>query len=149
RHAGDALARMGSDPRCSRHWSGGSTMTEAVDLPLPSLRTAENKLVGGVCFAHFVSHYYIMLLAPVFVFVREDYDVSYTELGLAFTAFNVVSTVVQTPTGFLVDRVNARLMLMAGLLTGATALAIAGLVHSFWVFVAMFGFLGLGNTVFH
>src|SRR5215475_6805505 len=110
-------------------------MTQTVDLPLPSERAAENRLVGTVCFAHFVSHYYIMLLAPLFVFVREEYGVSYTELGLAYTAFNVVSTALQTPAGFLIDRVSPRLMLIAGLLLGASAFAVAGLVHSFWVFV--------------
>src|SRR5438552_18179241 len=109
-------------------------MTQAVDLPLPSARASEAKLVGGVCFAHFVSHIYIMLLAPVFIFVREEYDVSYTELGLALTAFNVTSTVFQTPTGFLVDRVSARMVLIAGLLLGSFAVAVAGLAHSFWVF---------------
>lgn len=124
-------------------------MTQAVELPLPSSRTAEAKLVTSVCFAHFVSHYYILLLAPLFIFVREDYGVSYTELGLALTAFHVVSTVFQTPAGFLVDRWNARYMLVAGLLIGAVAFAIAGLVNSFWVFVAMFALAGLGNTVYH
>ena len=124
-------------------------MTQTVDLPLPTTRSAENKLVGGVCFAHFVSHYYIMLLAPLFVFVREDYGVSYTELGLALTAFNVTSTMLQTPMGFLVDRVSARVVLIAGLLLSAIAFAIAGLVHSFWVFVVMFGVAGLGNTAYH
>ncbi len=84
-------------------------MTQAVELPLPPTRASERRLVGGVCFAHFVSHYYIMLLAPLFLFVREDYGVTYTELGLALTAFNVVSTALQTPTGFLVDRVSARM----------------------------------------
>ena len=124
-------------------------MTQTADLLLPTTRNAENKLVGGVCFAHFVSHFYIMLLAPLFVFVREDYGVSYTELGLALTAFNVVSTVVQTPAGFLIDRVSARLVLVAGLLLSAGAFAIAGWVSSFWVFVVMFGVAGLGNTAFH
>ena len=124
-------------------------MTQTVDLPLPSGRTAENRLVGGVCFAHFVSHNYIMLLAPLFIFVREDYGVSYTELGLALTAFNVLSTVLQTPTGFLVDRVSARLVIVAGLLLGAGAFAVAGLVHSFPVFVAMFAVAGIANTVYH
>ena len=124
-------------------------MTQAVELPLPSTRAAETKLVTSVCFAHFVSHYYIMLLAPLFIFVREDYGVSYTELGLALTAFHVVSAVLQTPAGFLVDRVNARHVLIAGLLIGAVAFAIAGLIHSFWVFVAMFALAGLGNTVYH
>ena len=124
-------------------------MTQAVELPLPSTRSAETKLVTSVCFAHFVSHYYILLLAPLFIFVREDYGVSYTELGLALTAFHVVSTVLQTPAGFLVDRWSARYMLVAGLLIGAAAFAIAGLVNSFWVFVAMFALAGLGNTVYH
>jgi FSR family fosmidomycin resistance protein-like MFS transporter len=124
-------------------------MTQTVDLPLPTVRSAENKLVRGVCFAHFVSHFYIMLLAPLFVFVREDYGVSYTELGLALTAFNVTSTALQTPMGFLVDRVSARLVLIAGLLLSASAFAGAGLIDSFWVLVAMFGVAGLGNTVYH
>jgi MFS family permease len=120
-----------------------------VDLTLPSRRAGENKLVGGVCFAHFVSHYYIMLLAPLFVFVRDDYGTSYTELGLAFTAWNVVSSTLQTPMGFLVDRMSARLILIGGLLIEACAFAVAGAVNSFWVFVAMFAVAGLGNTVFH
>jgi MFS family permease len=125
-------------------------MTQVAELPLPSApRAAENRLVTSVCFAHFVSHYYMLLLAPLFIFIREDFGVTYTELGLALTAFNVVSTALQTPVGFLVDRWNARHMLGVGLLIGAAAFAIAGLVNSFWVFVAMFALAGLGNTVYH
>jgi FSR family fosmidomycin resistance protein-like MFS transporter len=124
-------------------------MTQAIDLPLPASRAAETKFVRTVCFVHFASHFYIILLAPLFLFVREDYGVSYTELGLAFTAFNVISTALQTPTGFLVDRVSARFLLIVGLLIGASAFAIAALVDSFWVFVAMFALAGLGNTVYH
>jgi FSR family fosmidomycin resistance protein-like MFS transporter len=124
-------------------------MTEAIDLPLPATRAAETKFVGTVCFVHFASHYYITLLAPLFLFVRADYGVSYTELGLAFTAFNVISTALQTPAGFLVDRVSARLLLIAGLIIGAAAFTIAALVDSYWLFVAMFALAGLGNTVYH
>jgi FSR family fosmidomycin resistance protein-like MFS transporter len=124
-------------------------MTQAIDLPRPATRAAETKFVSTVCFVHFASHYYITLLAPLFLFVRADYGVSYTELGLAFTAFNVVSTALQTPTGFLVDRVSARFLLMVGLVIGAAAFTIAALVNSFWVLVAMFALAGLGNTVYH
>ena len=125
-------------------------MTQVAELPLPSTpRSAETRFVTSICFAHFVSHYYILLLAPLFIFIKEDYGVSYTELGLALTLFNVVSTVGQTPVGFLVDRMNARYMLVAGLLVGAGAFAIVGLVNSFWVFLAMFAVAGLGNTVYH
>jgi MFS family permease len=124
-------------------------MTQAIDLPLPASRAAETRFVGTICFVHFASHYYITLLAPLFLFVRADYGVTYTQLGLAFTAFNVVSTALQTPAGFLVDRVSARLLLIVGLLIGAAAFTIASLVDSYWVFVAMFALAGLGNTVYH
>ena len=80
----------------------------AAELPLPSApRATETRFVTSICFAHFVSHYYILLLAPLFIFIREDFGVTYTELGLALNLFNVVSTVAQTPVGFLVDRLKA------------------------------------------
>jgi MFS family permease len=89
------------------------------------------------------------MLPPLFAFVRADYGVSYTELGLALAAFNVVSAALQTPAGFLVDWLGARILLIIGLLLGAIAFAVAGLVDSFWMLVAMFGLAGVGNTVYH
>ena len=123
-------------------------MSQTADI-LTASRPSYVRLVGVVSAAHFVSHYYIILLAPLLPFVRADYGVSYTEIGLAFAAFNIVSAVGQTPAGFLVDRIGARALLIAGLLVGAAAFAIAGLIDSFWVMVAMFGLAGVGNTVYH
>jgi len=123
-------------------------MTQTAEV-LTASRPSYVRLVGVVSAAHFVSHYYIILLAPLMPFVRDAYGVSYTEIGLAFTAFNIVSAVGQTPAGFLVDRIGARALLVVGLLTGAAALIIAGLIDSFWMLVAMFALLGVGNTVYH
>src|SRR5712691_11516078 len=63
-------------------------MTEAILIPA---RASETRLVGGVCLAHLISHYYMLLLAPLFLFIKADYGVSYTELSLALIVFNVVS----------------------------------------------------------
>jgi len=123
-------------------------MTEAIEL-LAGSRPAHVRIVGAVSAAHFVSHYYILLLAPLLPFVRADYGVSYTEIGLALAAFNTVSATLQTPAGFLVDRLGARTLLIAGLLIGAGAFTLAGLVHSFWMLVAMFALAGVGNTIYH
>src|SRR5262245_62039222 len=123
-------------------------MTQATEvLSLP--RGSEARLVAGVCFAHMMSHYNMLLIAPLFAFIRADYSVSYTELGLALTAFGAVSAVLQTPVGFFIDRTDARASLMAGLLLQAVAIAAAGLIDSFVVFVAMFALMGVGNTVYH
>jgi FSR family fosmidomycin resistance protein-like MFS transporter len=124
-------------------------MTEATNLNFAARRTDDFRLVAGVSGAHFVSHFYMLVLPPLFAFVRADYAVSYTEVGLALTVFNTVSAVAQTPAGFLIDRINARLALIAGLVLGAAGFAIAALVDSYWMLIAMFGLIGLGNTVYH
>ena len=122
-------------------------MTQAISLP--ASRVGELKVVAPVCAAHFLSHYYMIMLAPLLAFVRADYGVSYTDLALALTAFNVVSAALQTPAGFLVDRIGARYVLLAGVAVGTAAFAVAGIVDSFAVFVAMYAVAGLGNTVYH
>jgi MFS transporter, FSR family, fosmidomycin resistance protein len=122
-------------------------MTQAISVR--SIRPAESRLIAAVCAAHMMSHYYMLLLAPLFVFVRADFNVSYTQLALSLTVFNVVSGLLQTPIGFLVDRIGARIVLIVGLAVASIAYAIAGIAHSYWVFVAMYGLAGVGNTVFH
>ena len=124
-------------------------MAQATEFRPRAIRSDEARIIGLVGAAHFVSHYYILLLPPLFVFIRADYGVSYTELGLAIAAFNVVSAVFQTPTGFLIDRIGARLILIAGLTLGASAVLAMGLVPSFAVLVVMMAFNGLANTVYH
>ena len=74
------------------------------------------KVIAIVAIAHFVSHVHIMLLPPIFLLVKDEFGVSYTEIALALTAYNVVSALLQTPAGFLVDRIGARVMLTGGLI---------------------------------
>jgi FSR family fosmidomycin resistance protein-like MFS transporter len=124
-------------------------MAQALEIRTESRRARDTRVIGLVSGAHFVSHFYILLLPPLFPFVRAEYGVSYTELGLALAAFNVVSAGLQTSAGFLTDRIGAPAVLATGLLLGAGAFALAGLVPSFWFLVAMFAIAGLGNTVYH
>jgi len=123
-------------------------MADVADI-LAEPRPSHVRLIALVSGAHFVSHYYILILAPLLPFVREAYGVSYTEIGLAFASFNIVTAALQTPAGFLVDWLGARIILIIGLLIGAVAFTVVGLVDSFWVMVAMFGLAGIGNTAYH
>lgn len=124
-------------------------MTEASETHLAATRLSDVRITAVVSAAHFVAHFYYLVLPPLFDIVRRDYGVTYTELGFALIAFNVLTGVVQTPAGFLVDRIGARTVLIAGLVFGATGFVVAGVVHSFWVFVAMFALAGVGNAVYH
>ena len=124
-------------------------MAQITEVSGGATRTNDARIIPLVCSAHFVSHFYILVLPPLFPFIREFYGVSYTELGYALTAFNVTTALCQTPAGFLVDRIGPRMVLIAGLVLGAACLVVVGLVPSFWLLVAMFALMGVSNGVYH
>jgi FSR family fosmidomycin resistance protein-like MFS transporter len=107
------------------------------------------KVISLIAVAHFVSHVHIMLLPPIFGQVKEAFGVSYTQIALAITVFNIGSALLQTPAGFLVDRVGPRVMLTAGLLVGSAAIAAAALLPGYWFFILAYGLMGIANTVYH
>ena len=123
-------------------------MSQAAEI-LQAKPASPVRVVGAVSAAHFVSHYYALLLAPLLPFVRADYGVSYTEIGIALAVFNMVTAALQAPAGFLVDRLGARIPLIGGLLFGAGAFLVVGLSDSYWMLVAMFAIAGIGNAVYH
>jgi FSR family fosmidomycin resistance protein-like MFS transporter len=124
-------------------------MAQVSDVSGGATRTNDGRIIPLVCAAHFVSHFYILVLPPLFPFIREYYGVSYTQLGLALTVFNITTALCQTPAGFLVDRIGPRSVLVSGLVLGAACLAIVGAIPSFWLMVAMFALLGVANGVYH
>ena len=126
-----------------------SSTSEPLSPPAAAGWSHDAKVIGLIAAAHFVSHFHLMLLPPIFGPVREAFDVSYIEIGAALTAYNVVSAVLQTPAGFLVDRIGPRAMLTGGLLLAAAALLAAALLPGYALFVVAYAFLGLANTVYH
>lgn len=116
------------------------------DKPLPAHDLEVITLVG---LAHLGSHFFHLVLPPLFPFLRESFGVSWTELGLLQTVFFVASGLAQTPAGFLVDRIGAVRVLAGGLaLLGAGAL-LAAFAPSFALLFPAAALMGLGNSVFH
>ena len=106
-------------------------------------------VIGLVGAAHCISHFSQLLLPPLFPWLRDAFQVSYTQLGFLLTIFFVVSCIVQTLSGFLVDRYGPRPILFGGLsLLGVAALGYAS--SQSYGMLALFSVVaGLGNGVFH
>ena len=115
----------------------------------PRPRDASLRTLGAISAAHWVSHFYILVLPMLFPFLKQQLDVGFVELGFALTVFAVVSGLTQAPIGYLVDRVGARLILMLGLCLGGGALVLLGLHLSYAGLIACAVLLGLGNSVYH
>ena len=112
-------------------------------------RRGSGRAVAVISSAHFTSHFYLLLLPPLFPLLREVYGVGYTELGFAISVFSIVTACTQAPVGFAVDRFGARRLLAAGLLLEGAAFVFIGLAPFYGALVALMAVAGLANSVYH
>jgi MFS transporter, FSR family, fosmidomycin resistance protein len=98
---------------------------------------------------HFLSHFYMLCLPPLFLSWREEFGVSYAALGLAVAAMSATTAALQTPVGFWVDRYGARPFLIGGTLLMALSVAAMSLAPTFPVILALAVLSGVGNSVIH
>jgi MFS transporter, FSR family, fosmidomycin resistance protein len=107
------------------------------------------RTIGLVGLAHGTSHFFHMLLPPLFPLFVRDFGVGYAELGLLVTAFFVVSGIGQALAGFLVDRVGARPVLFAALACFAAAAGIGAMAQDLGGLLMAAVVAGIGNSPFH
>ena len=114
-----------------------------------SRRASDVRVIGLISLAHGSSHFFHLILPPMFPWLMKDFAFTYAELGLLMSIFFVVSCVVQAASGFLVDRVGARPVLFAGV----SLLALAALLYSqsngYAMLVMAAIVAGCGNGIFH
>ncbi|MRD45916.1 MFS transporter [Caenimonas koreensis] len=124
------------------------TTTNAAALPPVSLRQ-DAGVIGLVGLAHMISHFSQLLLAPLFPWLKDEFNASYTELGFLMTIFFVVSCSVQALSGFLVDKYGPRPILFTGLaLLGVAAFGFS-LSPNYTTMMLFSVVAGIGNGVFH
>jgi MFS transporter, FSR family, fosmidomycin resistance protein len=125
-------------------------MTAAIPNALATHTASQDaKTVALVTMAHSLSHFFHLIVAPLFIWLKDDFNVSYVELGLLMTVFFVISGIGQAMAGFLVDKVGPRPVLMcavAGFVASALVLSAA---PSYWVLMLGVAIAGASNSVFH
>jgi MFS family permease len=114
-----------------------------------SMPRQDFKVLSLVCGGHFVSHFYMMVLPPLFPLIHTDLGLSYLDLGFLLTARYIATGVAQIPIGFMVDRFGAKIMLMAGLMVMVLGYALFALASDFWVLFLFVVLGGAGDSVFH
>lgn len=107
------------------------------------------KVIALVCVPHMMSHAYFLVLPTLFPLLKIALDLSYTDLGLALTAFGLAAGLGQLPVGFLVDWIGGRPLLILGMAVQGTAIGLIGLADAYWQILTLMGIAGLAHTVYH
>jgi MFS transporter, FSR family, fosmidomycin resistance protein len=112
-------------------------------------KSGEFRAVGLVSSAHFVGHFHMLVVPPLFPLLTARWGVSFIQLGLALTVYAIVSVAAQLPMGYMADRFGSRKLLIGALFLGGISLASIGIVDRYsWLLIAA-GLSGIANAVYH
>jgi FSR family fosmidomycin resistance protein-like MFS transporter len=112
-------------------------------------RRREIEAIALVGFGHGVSHFFHLMIPPLFPFLMREFGLSYTQAGALSATFFAVSGIGQALAGFVVDRVGARRVLLAGMSLFIVSGVALGLAPNYAALLAAAAIAGLGNSVFH
>ena len=107
------------------------------------------EVIGLVSVAHGTSHFYHLILAPLFPWLKVEFGLSYAELGFLMTMFFIVSTIMQAAAGFWVDHSGPLKVLFFGVAMLAISAIVLSFSSGYWSLLLGACLAGLGNGVFH
>lgn len=105
--------------------------------------------ISLVGLAHGTSHFFHLMLPPLFPWLMPEFSLSFTQAGFLMSVFFLVSSIGQALSGFLVDRIGPLRVLFWGMgLLGLSGITL-GMAQSYPLLLCAAGLAGLGNSVFH
>ena len=84
---------------------------------------------------------------PLASFIRDEYGVNRVQLGLLTSALYLASILVAVPSGILVDKIGARIMLILCLMIMGLSFCLISICSTFWLVVVFTALGGLGYGV--
>ena len=123
-------------------------MSSSIAAPEATFR-ADATTISVVSLAHGTSHFFQLLLPPLFPWLANEFSLSFAQLGTLASLFYLVSALGQAAAGFIVDRVGARVVMFGGLTLFAVAAVTAAMADGYALLVVASVLLGIGNSPFH
>lgn len=123
-------------------------MSSTLAAPDASFR-ADATTISVVGLAHATSHFFQLLLPPLFPWLATEFSLSFAELGSLASLFYLVSALGQAVAGFVVDKVGARAAMFGGLVLFAVSALIGAMANGYAMLVAVAVLSGIANSPFH
>ncbi len=113
------------------------------DTPQPDYSQSV-RILTLISSGHALSNFYVLCIPVLIPFLKVEFGVSYTMLGLLLTIRPITTGLLQIPMGFLVDHLGGKRMLIAGLFTLSVSFILFSMVPSFWSAMPVMMLFGVG-----
>ena len=125
-------------------------MTQTSDNAIRhKLLHADAAVIGLVGFAHGTSHFFQLLMPPLFPWLMREFGLNFTEVAALMTVVFVISGCGQALAGFPVDRFGPWRVLCCGIATLILSALVLSVATSYAQLMLAAVLTGLGNCVFH
>ncbi|MFX1339238.1 MAG: MFS transporter [Promethearchaeota archaeon] len=88
------------------------------------------------------------LIAPILPFYAETFNVNYTLIGLAVSAFGIGRILLDMPTGFLAKKYRKKFIMIMGLTLVSFSSFLAGFAPNFWILLLARFIEGIGSALY-
>ncbi|RLI07814.1 hypothetical protein DRO42_07475 [Candidatus Bathyarchaeota archaeon] len=99
--------------------------------------------------SHFVTDGYINILSPLSPLILNDFQLSYTQLGLLISAFTLAASILQFVAGYLASRVGKDRLIMGGFIWTSVFIYGAALASSYPQLLVLLVAAGVGISFYH
>src|ERR1035437_1629095 len=93
--------------------------------------------------AHFSNHLVMALMVPLMPFIRQEFNLDYTQSGFVMSAFTLSYGISQLPAGLIADRVGPRVMITISICGAGLSGILIGFSHSYILMMAFLIFMGI------
>ena len=118
-------------------------------IPNAAEKSSPRKVLAFGSVTHIWSDLFFALLIPLLPYIKNDLNLSYTQVGLLRSIYNGSSAVLQIPAGFLAENAGEFWMIIAGNMWESVGLIIMGIVPGFFSLLTASALGGLGGGTQH
>jgi MFS family permease len=99
--------------------------------------------------SHFSHHVITALVVPLLPFIRNDFELDYTQSGFVISAFTLSYGIAQMPAGWLADRLGPQKLITLSITGVALAGLLIGLTHAYVLMICFLILMGLCGGGYH
>lgn len=124
-------------------------MTDTAAKPALSAESTAFTVLFALSFCHMLNDVMQSLIAAIYPMLKDDYGLSFWQIGLLTMAFQVTASVLQPLVGFYADKRPLPYSLAFGMGSTMLGLLLLGYATHYEMLLAGAALIGIGSAVFH